>query len=361
MDGTNMKIKELPYNYIEEYELKKKCGVHSQFFCRMVINEDSKNILLNFVGKTITVLYTENEVDYSVFNGIVKEVSVDSSIHQYSADILAYSSSIQEDEEKEFRIFQSPDNTYGMILDEGRLGIKNCKLALPELSEKKYPLVALQNKETNFTFIKRLADATGFKLWVDDTEFPNKICIQNELIKSSTIVKSDEILSIRYSRKNKYNKNIKYAKITLHRYINFGRKITFEEDNDEYVVVALKSYFKNGIEVFEYTVEECVIFEERYIKEEFTRLKGKVKSHDDPEKMGRIKVEFVEKKLIDIDKNNPRWIAYMTGYTGKNSGLVFVPDPGDYVDVVFYNGVCYAVESERYTKLNSECENVKEK
>lgn len=353
-----MDIKELSYNYIEAYNLVKKCGEHSVFNCSMAIDIVNKDKYFNIVGKNITVVCYSDNIEYCLFKGIVREVSVGSDLHRNMAEITAMSTSVQEDEISYCRIFQAKDNKYSDILAENKLEIKNCKLVLSELAGKKYEKIALQNKETNFVFIKRLAEEAGVRLWVDDTTVPANICLKNELIKGCTEIKLDEILSLKKQRINNNSENIKVEIVVLERYINFGRVVKIEGNSSEYVISSMKAYSSHGIDRFEYSLEEkeykkiCISKEDDNIAINFT---AKVKRNDDPDKKGRLQVEFTNKDLKDINKDNPRWIPYSSPYTGKASGIVFIPDKDDVVDVIYYNGECCAIVANRENKLLEEC------
>lgn len=57
-------------------------------------------------------------------------------------------------------------------------------------------------------------------------------------------------------------------------------------------------------------------------------LMAVVKDHDDPKKLGRVKVEFIG----DEEKTRSPWLRVLTPYTGFG-GMYFLPEPGDQVVV----------------------------
>ena len=55
------------------------------------------------------------------------------------------------------------------------------------------------------------------------------------------------------------------------------------------------------------------------------------------------------------------WIPYQTLYTGLSGGIVFIPDVGDKVNVVFSNENLYATSAIRENPLADECKKIIEK
>ena len=70
--------------------------------------------------------------------------------------------SIKTDEEEKTRIFHNPEKNFSDVLNTSRLSLKSAELKLSEkISSLKNSSVILQNQETNFQFVLRLAKNLG--------------------------------------------------------------------------------------------------------------------------------------------------------------------------------------------------------
>ena len=79
-------------------------------------------------------------------------------------------------------------------------------------------------------------------------------------------------------------------------------------------------------------------------------LKGIVEQNKDPKNLGRIQVSFKESNIQDMDRERI-WIPYQSPYTGLSSGIVFLPDIGDKVNIIFSNEDLYATSASRENAL----------
>ena len=118
----------------------------------------------------------------------------------------------------------------------------------------------------------------------------------------------------------------------------------------------------NGVERFIYDLEE---FKDEAIGDGgavdvAAKFRAKVIDTNDPKHFGRIKVAF-DKNDVEDNSTRQTWIPYRSPYSGKNGGIVFLPDVGDLVEVFFIGGECYCGSTLRENPLDAECRNVKEK
>lgn len=355
-----MKLTGIPsYNHIMEIRLEQRCGTHGNLRCLLSIDEKQERAFHGAINAEVKVVPDE----LSIFNGIVQSVSIDKQFSAIRVEILAASTSILEELEPKCRIFQSDTNKYGDILSRDKLELKNCDISLgSSIKAMKYKEIAFQNQESNFSFIKRLAEKANVPVWVNDFSASKaKIVLQDVLIDSVRQIKDKDIIKWRIINAANGNR----AEIKLRDYINLGRKVSIENDGKTYVVYAVTMEMEHGSIYYTYELREDkklpVIDMKMTDLEKTVRLKAKVKNQDDPEHKGRLQVEFIDEGLKDVNKDKPRWLPFIIPYTGKAGGVVFIPDKDDVVDVVFSNGECYVTAARRENKLADECQKVIDK
>ena len=88
---------------------------------------------------------------------------------------------------------------------------------------------------------------------------------------------------------------------------------------------------------------------------------GTVTDNRDPENRGRVQVDFNSQSVEDIADDDRLWICVAAVYAGDQGGILFIPDKGDLVDVL-WDGREFLVTGVRRTKAISEAyRNVDEK
>ena len=348
--------------YVKNFSLKKRSGDHSN--CKFVaaIKVDDVGKYIGKVGKQICVML--NNGRRPIFFGRIEEVEVEKTFSRTCIRVSAVSETQLIDEEPVTRIFQNPDKTFSDVLNKSRLKLNNCNLQLDDtFANFKPKVVILQNQETNFQFIKRLAESRNFKTWVIDTKNTPEIRVSKCLDESAIQVKSEEI--IRLSKR--HNKKIPSARLTLYRFIDIGRIIQLigvDNDVQKYLINSLELYQEGSADRFDYELEEFKIQPLAQVTdkalEKVVKFKAKIKDVNDPENLGRVQVDFDNNEVEDND-DKKLWIPYRSPYSGTVGGIVFLPDVGDEVEIFFTNGECYACSTLRKNPLSDECKNVKDK
>ncbi len=155
-------------------------------------------------------------------------------------------------------------------------------------------------------------------------------------------------------------------KFTSENYFEIGSVVTVEtesKDITEYIITGLRSYLEDEVYFFCYYLEKHNIMpqpenDEQPILAKTVKLNATVTKIDDPKNLGRIQVKFDDKFIEDMDEKNPLWIPYRSPYSGKEGGIVFLPDKGDAVEVFFTNEEIYATSTFRENALAEECRKV---
>ena len=344
--------------YFESFSIKKIFGEHSICKFRMIVHADEAAALMNKIGEPLAVMFgVENPMP--VFFGEIYEIALERAISRTCIEVVAFSDSKKTDVEEHTRLFQNPKKTFGEILTPTRLKLKNCRLNLPsELAMKKYEKILLQNQETNFEFIKRLANYCGTRLWVVDTRqgkaaFTVGHCLED----SAHRLSQEDIFFCRPGRK----KNLKTMHLVTKKYFSLGTTVYIGNDTCKYLITALEIRQVHGTDEIFYELEEYkpkkISFKSSPL-EKTVKLKAHVKNSRDAENLGRIQVQVDDAEDEDTEKS---WLPYHSPYSGKAGGIVFMPDNGDAVDLFFSNDECFVCSTFRENKLQEECQKVADK
>ena len=356
--------------YIDEFKLKKERASHSICHFTASVKDETADKYLAMAGKTVTIRLDN---DKPIFSGIVQEISIERTYASTFLDVSLISLSSLIDQEDKIRIFQDPDKKYVDMLSAARLALKKCELRLAgRLKTAKYENVVVQNQETDFNFIRRLADYSGTNFWVNDISDDKCIlCIDdtNGNNKEITLERNNIIASkkkrVCQGRRQWYSQWIRVKK-----YIELGRIVKIGKDMTKYLITSVIVKKVHEADEFFYEIEEIKktdkvrnFKDDANFLEKTVKFKARVTSVKDPDNMGRIQVEFIDKFVEDMDKSADKrmWFDYRSPYCGKQGGIVFIPDVGDTVEVVFSNEKCFVNSTLRQEKLLEECRKVEDK
>lgn len=336
-------------NYFDEISVSKAANSHSICQFKQRIAEEDFNLYRSAVGKIIGV---ELDNGRPIFFGQVEEVVIEQTFRGSYVEVKARSASTKIDEKAATRIFQSPDKKFGEILNPARLELKDCSLELDgKLSAKSCPEIILQNDETAFEFIKRLAKWQGQRVWVKDTQ--NGKCglkVAPCADDSPNELPQDEIIRLKVGRRGE----IHTAELVSSKYFELGRVLELEGDNCKFLIIAQEIFRLNGVDVIRYELEE---FKELPVINFQTaapvKLKAEVVEIDDSENLGRLHVKF---EIEDKDAKKI-FLPYRTPY----SGIIFMPEVGDTVEVFYSLGECFVSSVLRTKSLDEEFKKVTDK
>lgn len=335
-------------NFFEAIRVTKAANQHSTCQFRQRVAEEKFSVYQNAIGKTISV---ELDSGRPIFFGEVAEVFIEATYHGSYIEVQAVSSSQKTDKTKATRIFQSPDKKFQEILNPERLNLKNCSVELDaKLAAKACREIILQD-ETNFDFVKRLAAWQGRRVWVRDTWqgqcalkiAPNADDTTNKLL-------PEDIISLRIGRRGQ----LQTAELITRKYFELGRLLTLKDNPCKFLIVGLEVYHEHGVERIRFDLEELTEPKPAAtLQTPLVKLKAKVTDITDKENLGQVRVQF------DIEDKDAKksWLAYRPPY----SGIIFLPELGECVEVFYTRGECYAVSTLRTKTLDSEFQNVIDK
>lgn len=327
--------------YFDEIFVGKAANRHGVCKFRQRIGKKDFAAYRGAVGQKIGV---EMDNGRPIFFGEIAEVLIEQNFGGSFVDVTAHSISTKTDEISETRIFQNPDKNFGDILNSTRLNLNGCALTLDEkFSAQKCPEIILQDAETNFNFMRRLAEWKGFRVWVNDTRRGTCTLKVAARADDSTEELADEhIIRLKIGRRGE----IRTAELVTDKYFELGRVLKLRGNPCEFLVVAQEIRQVNGGEQIFLQLEEFKNLPPKNFPATVpVKLTAKVVDINDGENFGRLRVQF------DIEDRDDKkiFLPYRTPY----SGIIFLPEIGDTVEVVYFRGECF-VDSVLRTKAVDE-------
>lgn len=335
-------------NYFDEISLSKAANCHSVCKFRQRVAEENFSIYQSAVGKEIGV---ELDSGRPIFFGEVAEILIERTYHGNYVEVLAKSASFKSDETKETRIFQNPKKVFSDILNPARLKLKNCSVELEnKFATKSCREIILQDGETNFGFIKRLAAWQGRRVWVKDTlQGKSELKIATCSDEAANKISQDEIIRLKLGRHGE----IQIAELVAARYFELGRILQLSNNPCKFLIVALEVYQERGADRIRFDLEELLEPQSSELVTPPAKLKAKVTDIGDEKNLGRLRVQFE----IDDKDSEKIFLPYLTPY----SGIIFLPEVGENVEIFYANGEGYAASTLRTKTLDEEFKNVKDK
>lgn len=324
---------------ITQVNITKKAGFHSKARVELMLKnvEDLEN-MQGLIGKSVTI-----EDDSTIFmRGTIILVDSFNNIYDYKATIEIISNSIKFDKEKYHRVFQSTKKKWSDIIDVLSKGETKINILDSNFKQRSVSNIIIQNNKTNFEFITDVALKFGLFLFVNDTNKQNNILSLGQFVESSgEKIEVEDMTSYQKTYENK----TEILNVTLRKYIEIGKQVNVL--NFKYVNIGVEIVYIEDEIYYKYNFyREISKAEEKKIKAE-TQIQNlgdcKVISNDDPDKKGRLQVEFLE--FEDAIKENQIWIDYLPNLTQKEGGIHFYPDKDEIVKVSYSEKECYLGEA----------------
>lgn len=335
--------------YFDKIFVSKAANRHGLCKFKQRLPEKDLPAYQNSVGKKIGA---ELDNGRPIFFGEVTDVSIEKTFQGNYVEVTAQSISFKMDELSETRIFQSPEKKFNEILNSSRLDLKGCALVLDEkFSSRACPEIILQHDETNFNFIKRLAAWQGRRVWVNDTR-QGKCSLKVAPCVDDTPneISDEEIIRLKFGRRG----SLHTAELVAKKYLELGRVLKLSGSPCKFLIVAQKIYQDNGVDRIQFELEEFKISPPKNFPSTApVKLKAKVVEVEDNENFGRLRVQF------DIEDKDAKkfFLPYRTPY----SGIIFMPEVGDVVEVFYSSGECFVDSILRTKTLDDEFKKVTDK
>lgn len=347
--------------HLDAFRLEKHAGEHSRLKFAMTVSEKELGRLLQKGNDTICVL--DETSKNLVFAGRIDSISHAEQFLHDQIEVEAIGFTSQADEDVHLRVFQDPDKKISDVLSDGGLpSLKDarCKIVCgKEAAEQKLPGLLLQ-QETDFAFACRLAAAAGVEAWsVDLDEKTGTIFIGASTRRSAEKIDEETCLRLRctFGRRPR-------ASVTLLQYAyELGQRVTLR--GKDYVIDHVIVERVHEIDHITYDMRAAIQVKKTDVHVHplrAARLKGCVKSVEDPEHRGCVRVNFTDEDAGIRDMTPPKlWIPYRPSYAGQQGGIVFLPEPGDFVEAIVTGEEAFVTTEWRTKPLPQECQDVRVK
>ena len=332
------------YGIIKKVHITKKQGSHTIANVEIYVDDDKKLLMLNKHIGQITRLEDEKQI-YLV--GRITNISGSVSYNNNLINIEIISNSLQIDKEPKFRVYQSPDKTFNQVIDKISTNNFIIQILENEIKNKKISNVLLQNNETDFQFLKKVAELAECKLFICDTN-KNKalINIGKCINKTPKIINLESIKQINFSM----NEEKITVDFLIKEYFDIGQTVTIE--GYDYIIDEVQIIEENKEISFYYVASEETFNKYSNNDMEIASIGlGKIVNNEDPDCLGRIQVELQD--VEDCNTGERMWIQYIPNMTEKDNGMIFVPDINEMVNVIFQGGSLFAFGCVRKTKISN--------
>jgi len=308
-----------------KFNLVKELNSHTLLELVAIISEQDRDYYLSLIDNHLEVSY-ENNI---LFGGYIDEISVSTLPHNTILYLKAFSYSKKIDTIRRSRVFQKSQYTLEDILSILKTDYINFITLDSELKSKTFKYPSIQYKETDFQFIKRLLFSNGKVLVIDDiSTAPQKIFLgkreylehniedNREFTITKTLNQESIEIAIKYPKSN-YSIG-DYLKLNSSRYWVISSISKLENEILTTYIKAIKKDIKTEMEASIYPIT----------------LKAKISDNDDKDKMGRVKVEFLD--IEDPFSNDGYWFQIANSLISKDRGVFFIPSIGESVLVTLY-------------------------
>ncbi len=337
---------------ITEFSLIKKAYCHSQCDFKINICNKSSDTFFAKLGNDIFITVDGRYI----FCGYIIKISSENYFSHTEILIKAASCSIQHDFKPEKRIFQNPRKALDSITAFlGNAG--NMDIDFEDKTIIEYPI--LQCNETDFAFIMRVAQSYNKLAFVlDDTKSSKVQLIMGKILdEPPEKIEAWENFSFTETYDNNGNvpeQNYEIIKVVLrNQYIRLGQKVIIK--NKTKYVIEENIFLENNVLKYKYILYDLdrIPITDIQVCQKQIVLHAITTDNNDPEFKGRIKVDFnyydPESKIricdyLDAEPENQIWIPYQTPYSAQNGGLIFLPDKGDMVEIIYNNNTFIAYE-----------------
>lgn len=325
---------------IERFEYQNCMDSHVLCSFSACIKADDVDSALGMVDSDI-----DFEDDNFKFTGHVTDVAVSNDISGAYIEVKTIGKTYLCDQDRYSRVFQQGDKTISDILSHMK------SMSDIEFQGKNAPVIEniiFQNDDTEWVFIRRLVNRLGFHIFSQDKAFigeygSNQVEIEEEkLIDYRINVGSKASYMIcRMDTSFEIGTQVKYSG---KQYYVGSKKYVLEKEKYYYEYVLYE--IKDGTDVQEESID--------------TYLYAKVTDNNDPDKKGRLRVDFENESIEDCMKDSPIWIDRIDTYASKGLGPIYIPQIDDTVRVHLHNGdskIVGCVRTDAYGSPYENCDN----
>lgn len=308
---------------IDRFSYNLQVGEHET--CRFSVSVTDKNLegCTRQLGGDCTI---ENN-DFK-FTGTITEIAVTKGMYTNHLDVVVLGSTIKFDKKQKCRIFQDSEKRVADI-------IKNTDMSNVEYSainDEAVEEIIVQNHETDWQFVNRMA------LYLGKYVFPGEHMWIGDPQKDSVLIKEEDITEMKLFLRPKNSE----CTCRIKKKLSLGQK----------TVIQGKTYFADNVRyinideeyVWEYHLREWDN-EPVYMELPTYYLQARVQDNNDPDHMGRVKLEFLE-PYEDVMKDRAVWVESSFQWASEKMGISCIPRRKDTV-IVQINDKRARVQSSR--------------
>lgn len=327
-----IEVKTVDFLYIDKLIIKKSLNNHSILELEGEIKENNIEKYQKIIGQQIDILLNNDEDKRYIYCGIIEDIEINITNHNYFLKIKAYSYSCQSDKIRKFEIHQNINKTYKDIIEHINKNYK-FKFSLKNKQNEKTEKIILQYNETDFEFIKRLGSYLNENILINGTD-------ENERIDLGLINQdSTKLENINY-KININKQSIEYEFETNEIY-NLG--IALNIAGKDLIVKEIIHFWENAVLKSKYilTEKKYLNTEKKYNNIKGMSLKAKVTNNKFDEKnIGNVQIKFNDEDFDIIDKDNEKyWFDLSTNYSANDIGLFIMPEINEIVNVYFPDNI----------------------
>lgn len=308
---------------IESFEYLSRIDAHEVCSFTAWMREDDVDNVLGKVDSDI-----DFEDDSFKFTGHVTDVAVSRDISGALIEVKTIGKTYSCDQERYSRVFQQSDKTISGILSHMK---SMSDIDYQESEDPAVEAVLFQNDETEWDFIVKIINRFGFHVFLGEKAFIGKCG------KGQSEVREDQLI---YYKKIVSSQGAE-LKCRTDVSIEMGDRIKFS--GKEYYVVSKRYVLENEKYYFDYVLYENKERTSPKPDPVNVILYARVTDNDDPDKEGRLRVNFENDKIEDCMKDSPIWIDRIGSFANKGLGPVFIPRVDDIVRIHLLNDDCKVV------------------
>lgn len=342
----SMKINNIgEYQYIALFLMLRREGGHSICEVEAEYGESEIKKAEALAGKTVEVCLDKN----ASFYGYIDELTVRKKLTGGTVRFKILSHSAKADKTGCSYIFQSDGCGIGEItkkLDPASLTVR---YASTEVQNTKMPEAVVNDCETDFEFVRQLAERHNISLWINDQSRDGRQLWLGDNMR--TVSEKEKKIQLKeyqtYERRlTEYTESIK---LFTDKYFVFAAEYII--DGGAYILSAQRCELINGLYMFSHTFERKYKREGCRASHSALICEGYVKDNNDPDGLGRIRIDFSQSVgVTEFVIGSLPWIRYITPYAA-DSGIYTIPDKGEKVLAVFSGDSFIALGSVREKKV----------
>ncbi len=344
-----------------EFSLERKEASHT--VCTFTAGKKTYDLSDRFFRSKLKIFDQDCQL---VMTGLPSQVRYTKGYSENQIQVSMISQSAQLEEQKATRIFQNADQTYRDVLRQVAKADGFEVIFTEEgIGTQALGRAVVQLNETTMDFIRRAAMDMDTFVWIDDkSDGIYQIRLGRHRDGAPVLIEEDSLLV----QERELTQEKEWLRFRIHaddpaaQRLDIGKRAGIA--GREYIVCALAIEKSRQEYRYTYTAVRSSKKQNNAQKNVETkplhRFLGKVVSNRDEERRGRVQVDFSSVEVTDLGQKKI-WIDVATIYDGEQGGVIFLPDEGDFVDVL-WDGTSFLVTgTRRMQSIASEHWNPEEK